>query len=111
GALGFDVLKSSMDVEFDPSITSIEAIEHAVGLAGMRARLWVSGRSRDAGPAWDRRARFWLVCASGLLLLCGLAWHAWSIGSLSEALGHTNSGPRGIDWPARCFYLASILLG
>ena len=88
--LEFDLLNGTMSVEADPGSVSVEQVQEAVRKAGLEAEVFDPTRpSADedtGGGFWDRRGRLTLCLVSGVFLVVGFLSHAWSRGSILQAL-------------------------
>lgn len=110
--LAFDIVRGRMTVE-TPAGVSADHIVKAVARTGMRAEIWSEAeKDRQDARVWRRHARTAATVASGMLTLVAFLVHAFSVGSVTGALGGEGLGV-GHDVPLlpRVLYSLAVLAG
>ena len=81
-----------MTVQVPPD-SSVEGVVNAVARTGMRAEIWIEGRSVVTEQAfWRRNARPVATVASGVLTLAAFVIHVLTVGDVAGALGAEGLG-------------------
>jgi Cd2+/Zn2+-exporting ATPase len=108
--LSFDILNGKMTVSADVAPGLVVA---AVSRTGMKAEPWQDDVAlRPASSTWLRSRQAMLTITSGVCTVAGFAWHAWSAGGVSAALGSEGMGlALGVPAPSRILYGLGILTG
>ena len=110
GHLDFDILNGRMMIAADAGAGSVEAIRAAVERTGMRAEEWRPDQpSNTPSDEGRRRTQAAFTAASGILVVVGIALHAWLGGSLAAAF--SEGVGRSVPIPAMAAYTVAILLG
>ncbi len=110
--LAFDILQGKMTVLADPQQVSDDQVLQAVRGSGLRGEPWVETAMRQPSRFWQRRGRFILAIASGVLLLLALTLHAVLAGSLLRTLSAEGIGlPEGVPLASVVLYLLSTVAG
>ena len=111
--LSFDILRGRMSVNAPPGVVT-DGLLKAVARTGMRAEMWVEGRSTVASNSafWSRHGRTVTTAVSGVLTLVAFLVHVQTVGDVSVALGGEGlaNGP-AVPFLSRVLYGLAVVVG
>lgn len=108
--LSFDIVRSRMEVEFDPQKLKIAEIAGTVARLGMKAELWrETGTNKSS--FWERHGRLILAAISGFLLLAGLFLQIRKSGSFWHVLADSHFSASPLSPLTLCLFLGSVIAG